>query len=81
MRNSKELTEYRCKCGKLLFRGCLVIGSVEIKCKRCGKIKLFESSYNDVIGQYSNLCGNSLPKSTRFNFFEYGGKKYAFTIL
>ncbi len=35
------LTEYRCACGKLLFRGLLLLSVVEVKCKRCGTLKLF----------------------------------------
>jgi phage FluMu protein Com len=42
MQNSKALTEYRCSCGKLLCKGQLFLSSVEIKCKRCGKIALFQ---------------------------------------
>ncbi len=30
--------EYRCKCGKLLFKGILFDGSLEIKCRRCGEL-------------------------------------------
>jgi len=37
----KMLNEYRCDCGKLLFRGILSFSVIEIKCKRCGKIHLF----------------------------------------
>jgi hypothetical protein len=33
------LQEFRCTCGKLLFKGLLVKGIVEIKCKRCQDIK------------------------------------------
>ncbi|HTE57941.1 MAG TPA: hypothetical protein VK694_04310 [Verrucomicrobiae bacterium] len=33
------LQEYRCDCGKLLFKGLLVKGIVEVKCKRCQDIK------------------------------------------
>lgn len=33
--------EYRCVCGKLLFKGMLVSCNLEIKCKRCGAIKAF----------------------------------------
>jgi phage FluMu protein Com len=36
------LKEYRCSCGKLLFKGSLDVPSfVEIKCKRCDKITSF----------------------------------------
>ncbi len=33
------LNEYRCGCGKLLFKGSLFTCALEIKCKRCGAIK------------------------------------------
>jgi|WetSurMetagenome_2_1015567.scaffolds.fasta_scaffold829419_1 hypothetical protein len=34
-----NLNEYRCKCGRLLFKGALLACRLEIKCKRCGEIK------------------------------------------
>lgn len=30
-------TEYRCACGRLLFKGLLVQGVVEVKCHRCSE--------------------------------------------
>ena len=36
--DSLPLYEYRCRCGKLLFKGVLFNGTLEIKCKRCQKI-------------------------------------------
>lgn len=44
MRDSKIPIEYRCQCGKLLCKGSLFLSSVEIKCKRCGKLTCFEES-------------------------------------
>lgn len=35
-----SLEEYRCNCGKLLFKGHELRGEVEIKCRRCTKIQL-----------------------------------------
>ena len=35
--------EYRCDRGKLLFKGQLQVGNIEIKCRRCCEIKLFEA--------------------------------------
>lgn len=32
-----QLLEYRCGCGKLLFKGVLFLGAVEVKCRRCGQ--------------------------------------------
>ena len=45
------LQEYRCKCGKLLFKGnfedfktgC----KIEIKCRKCGEVKLIDFSSLD----------------------------------
>lgn len=36
--------EYRCNCGKLLFKSPGFSGCVEVKCRRCGRIKVFEKS-------------------------------------
>jgi len=35
------LKEYRCACGKLLFKGSLFRGTVEIKCRHCREIASF----------------------------------------
>jgi phage FluMu protein Com len=37
------LKEYRCDCGKLLLKGHMLHGGVEIKCRGCGKIIKIES--------------------------------------
>jgi|WetSurMetagenome_2_1015567.scaffolds.fasta_scaffold147254_1 phage FluMu protein Com len=39
------LNEYRCQCGKLLFKGVLLTCILEIKCKRCSKISTFNNYY------------------------------------
>lgn len=36
--------EYRCDCGKLLFKSPFFTGRIEIKCRRCGSIKAFEGA-------------------------------------
>jgi PAS domain S-box-containing protein len=36
------LKEYRCECGKLLFKGCLLISLVEVKCRACGRLTVFQ---------------------------------------
>jgi phage FluMu protein Com len=41
--------EYRCDCGKLLFKGSLAVATIEIKCKRCEKINLFEENLSQKI--------------------------------
>ncbi len=41
MENSHK-REYRCNCGKLLFRGYLAVAVIEIKCRRCGKLNSFK---------------------------------------
>jgi phage FluMu protein Com len=39
---SPDLSEYRCPCGKLLFKSPLFWGRIEIKCRRCRDVKVFE---------------------------------------
>jgi len=36
--SSTLLVEYRCACGKLLFKGLLYQSIVEVKCRRCGEV-------------------------------------------
>lgn len=46
--------EYRCDCGKLLFKSPHFTGYIEIKCRRCGQIKVFEQQIEpipDVLSQ------------------------------
>jgi phage FluMu protein Com len=40
MENS-NLKEYRCACGKLLFKAAFHDGTVEVKCKSCHNISSF----------------------------------------
>ncbi len=37
----EQLKEYRCMCGKLLFKGQFENGVVEIKCRHCRKVSAF----------------------------------------
>ena len=45
------LNEFRCKCGRLLFKGVLLTCKLEIKCKRCGGIKTIICSNGIVRGE------------------------------
>lgn len=42
-----NLNDYRCDCGRLLFKGALLKCNLEIKCKKCGKINLFKNFFSD----------------------------------
>lgn len=42
------LPEHRCSCGKLLFKGILMLSQVEIKCRRCGRIQAIGQQYEDL---------------------------------
>ncbi|MDD4412631.1 MAG: PAS domain S-box protein [Patescibacteria group bacterium] len=47
------LNEYRCNCGKLLFKGIFFDGTLEIKCKKCGTIsKINRVKLIDDVNQY-----------------------------
>ncbi len=41
------LSEYRCDCGKLLFKGSLLVSVIEVKCKRCGEVLTFKGKKRD----------------------------------
>jgi PAS domain-containing protein len=40
MRNA--FTDYRCSCGKLLFKGLLITGGLEVKCRFCKQIQTIQ---------------------------------------
>lgn len=48
---STPLAEYRCTCGRLLFKGTVRTFGVEIKCRRCGAIRAF-GTQADEAGRY-----------------------------
>ena len=39
-----ESHDYHCACGKLLCKGAIFDGEIQIKCKRCGKIQKIEDA-------------------------------------
>jgi phage FluMu protein Com len=43
------LLEFRCACGKLLFKAVLYFACIEIKCRGCAVVTVFSSSQN---GEY-----------------------------
>jgi len=65
------LQSYRCICGKLLFKGFLLDSTIQIKCKKCGKLMSFQGldqdaasdtkfgmmfdRYGDVVSASSNI--------------------------
>jgi len=49
-----NLNEYRCDCGKLLFKGNLKSCTVEIKCRRCGEIKTID--FDNGVRIENRLC-------------------------
>ncbi len=61
MIESAILNEYRCECGKLLFKGILSVCKVEIKCKRCGAVKT-------IVYGNDYLYGNNGSRLNRCNF-------------
>jgi len=44
--------EYRCPCGKLLFKGVLFDAHVEIKCKGCNKMITIDGAQNTSQNQH-----------------------------
>lgn len=64
-RMSNCLTEYRCSsCHKLLFKGLLVEGSVEIKCKHCHAFEVIHATqFNQLLCLIKN-CPNRIDWKT-----------------
>ncbi len=57
--------EYRCRhCQKLFFKGVLVEGDLEIKCKACKAVTVIkESQFNDLLCMIEN-CPNRIQCSS-----------------
>lgn len=56
------LKEYRCtQCRKLLFKGLLVEGTVEIKCKHCHALSAVSASLRDDLLCMVSPCPNRVP--------------------
>lgn len=62
-----ELREYRCEtCKKLLFKGLLIEGSVEVKCKYCHE---FTKANASLASEF--FCANiPCPHRAKFTFQE-----------
>jgi|GEM_PF-2074851 len=46
----QKLGEYRClACGKLLFKGLLLLSTVEVKCRRCRELRLYAPESLDTV--------------------------------
>lgn len=45
--DTSSLKEYRCTCGKLLFKGLILLSVIEIKCKRCGTVRLIRETNSE----------------------------------
>ncbi len=46
-----DMQEYRCQCGKLLFKGLMFVSLVEIKCLRCGTIQIINEMSSGFLGE------------------------------
>ena len=59
------LKDYRCThCKKLLFRGLLVEGEVEIKCRHCGTLTTASASLHRRLLCMVDPCPNRVPLET-----------------
>lgn len=56
-RSTSLLAEYRCTCGRLLFKAVIRSSSVQIKCRRCGELRTFGREVIDSQRCYSFLVG------------------------
>lgn len=60
------LTEYRCRaCKKLLFKGLLVEGSVEVKCKHCHAVTAVSASKFNRLLCMVDPCPERVPHESK----------------
>ncbi len=52
METQSNLQEFRCECGKLLFKGDLVTGKIEVKCRKCHKLMLVKGAEGTVTKEH-----------------------------
>ena len=58
--------EYRCSvCNKLLFKGLLVESEVEIKCKRCSTLNVFNGVTSDSLICFMPDCPRRVTQVTK----------------
>ena len=51
------LREFRCEtCKKLLFKGVFIASLIELKCRSCGHMNLFEGEKNEEILCFKGYC-------------------------
>jgi phage FluMu protein Com len=55
--------EYRCSCGRLLFKGLVLSGHVQVKCKRCREVVLFDQPLHVRTQEISS----EIPDSTSYS--------------
>ncbi|GEM_PF-2770204 len=69
------MQDFRCRCGKLLFRGVLMESNVEVKCRKCGFMNEFHGSS---LSPYLCLIADKCPRRV---VFEGGRQKRAQAVL
>jgi len=58
---SPSYNEYRCKkCSKLFFKGILVDSEIEVKCKRCGEVRLIKGVPGNEFVCFKLPCENRI---------------------
>lgn len=51
------LKEFRCTaCKKLLFKGVFVASIIELKCRSCGEMNMFNGEENEEILCFKGVC-------------------------
>ncbi len=53
--------EYRCKeCNKLLFKGVLIDSEIEVKCKRCNGLSIFQGESKEKYICWKTPCSGRI---------------------
>ncbi|MBI2484057.1 Com family DNA-binding transcriptional regulator [Candidatus Uhrbacteria bacterium] len=61
--------EYRCKeCSKLMFKGLLVDSEIEVKCRRCGAVNLYQGvSSTRYLCLIADTCPNKVAAKQKIS--------------
>jgi len=60
---SKNINEWRCECGKLLFKGAFLAGLLEVKCSRCKRM-VYLQQFNSYTAQRQSFMATLSSEGT-----------------
>lgn len=59
----KKSNEWRCECGKLLFKGAFLAGLIEVKCSRCKRM-VYLQQFHSYTANHNSFMATATPDGT-----------------